>query len=38
MRVGARAWLQAGVCAGYRVQVPDGVTLQPGEKLVAGDK
>lgn len=32
--VGARAWLQTGVCAGYRVEVADDVVIGPGEKLV----
>lgn len=33
--VGARAWLQAGVCAGYRVVVEDGTVHPLGTALVA---
>lgn len=35
VRIGARAWLQAGACAGYRVQVAEGAVVQPGERLIA---
>lgn len=35
VRIGARAWLQAGCCAGYRVVVVDGAVLAPGTVLIA---
>lgn len=35
VHVGARAWLQAGCCAGYRVVVADGVVHKPGAVLIA---
>lgn len=35
VRIGARAWLQAGCCAGYRVVVVDGAVLAPGMVLIA---
>lgn len=35
VHVGARAWLQAGCCAGYRVVVPDGAQVGPGMALRA---
>lgn len=35
VHVGARAWLQAGCCASYRVVVPDGAQIGPGTALVA---
>lgn len=34
VRVGARAWLQAGCCAGYRVVVADGAQYEPGTALM----
>lgn len=34
VHVGARAWLQVGCCAGYRVVVADGVQIGPGTVLV----
>jgi acetyltransferase-like isoleucine patch superfamily enzyme len=36
VKIGARAWLQAGCCAGYSVVVDDGAVLAPGSVLVAG--
>ncbi len=33
VKVGARAWLQAGCCAGYQVVVEDGALLAPGTVL-----
>ena len=35
VRVGARAWLQAGCCAGYHVEVPEGLLVPPGTALTA---
>lgn len=35
VRIGARAWLQAGTCAGYRVQVAEEAVVPPGERLIA---
>lgn len=35
--VGARAWLQAGVAAGYRVVVPEGKVVPPGMALQVDD-
>lgn len=35
VKVGARAWLQAGCSAGYNVVVPDGVVVGPGSGLSA---
>ncbi|SDH16976.1 sugar O-acyltransferase, sialic acid O-acetyltransferase NeuD family [Pseudomonas benzenivorans] len=35
VRIGARAWLQAGCCAGYQVVVAEGVVLAPGTALIA---
>lgn len=35
VRIGARTWLQAGCCAGYRVVVPDGAQHGPGTALDA---
>ncbi|VFR50034.1 4-amino-6-deoxy-N-Acetyl-D-hexosaminyl-(Lipid carrier) acetyltrasferase [plant metagenome] len=35
VHIGTMAWLQAGACAGYRVRVPDGAVVQPGERLIA---
>lgn len=35
VRVGARAWLQAGCCAGYFVEVPEGQFVPPGTALIA---
>ena len=35
VQVGARAWLQAGCCAGYRVVVAEGEVLAPGTVLTA---
>lgn len=37
VRIGARAWLQAGCSAGYRVVVADGTACAPGTVLVADD-
>jgi len=34
VRIGARAWLQAGSCAGYNVVVPDSSVHTPGSVLV----
>ena len=34
VQVGARAWLQAGCCAGYRVVVAEGEVLAPGTVLI----
>ncbi len=34
VRVGARAWLQAGCCIGYNTVVPDGSVHTPGSILV----
>lgn len=34
VRVGVRAWLQAGCCAGYRVVVSDGAQYEPGTALM----
>ncbi|PMC15691.1 acetyltransferase [Oligella urethralis] len=33
--IGARAWLQAGCCAGYHVKVADDLVIPPGTALVA---
>lgn len=33
--VGARSWLQAGCCAGYQVEVADGLVVPPGTALIA---
>jgi sugar O-acyltransferase (sialic acid O-acetyltransferase NeuD family) len=33
--IGARAWLQAGSCAGYRVNVAPGAIVKPGSSLSA---
>lgn len=33
VKIGARAWLQAGCCAGYHVVVEDGALLAPGTVL-----
>ncbi|WP_414730207.1 acetyltransferase [Zhongshania aliphaticivorans] len=35
VRVGARAWLQAGCCAGYNVVVPDSASIAAGTALHA---
>lgn len=35
VRIGARAWLQAGCCAGYGVKVADDAVLAPGAILQA---
>ena len=35
VRVGARSWLQAGCCAGYHVEVPEGQLVPPGTALIA---
>ena len=35
VKIGARAWLQAGCSAGYRVVVCDGVVCAPGSVLQA---
>jgi len=35
VRIGARAWLQAGCCAGYGVEVAEDVVLAPGAVLQA---
>ncbi|MDX1722534.1 MAG: acetyltransferase [Pseudomonas sp.] len=35
VKIGARAWLQAGCSAGYRVVVADGVVCAPGTVLQA---
>lgn len=35
VRVGARAWLQAGCCAGYCVDIPAGQLVPPGTALIA---
>lgn len=35
VQIGARTWLQAGCCAGYRVVVPDGAQHGPGTALDA---
>lgn len=35
VKVGAHAWLQAGVCAGYRVCVLESTVVAPGTALVA---
>ena|SRR3990167_4187069 len=37
VKVGARAWLQAGCSAGYRVVVGDGVVCAPGTVLQADE-
>lgn len=34
VRVGHRAWLQAGCCAGYHVDVADGSVVLPGTALI----
>ncbi|NYT64555.1 acetyltransferase [Alcaligenaceae bacterium] len=34
VNVGDEAWLQAGVCAGYRVCIPTGAVVAPGTALV----
>nr|WP_269137873.1 acetyltransferase [Pseudomonas sp. MMS21 TM103] len=36
VKIGARAWLQAGCSAGYQVVVHDGVVCAPGTVLRAG--
>lgn len=33
VQIGARAWLQAGCCAGYQVKVGGGVICAPGRVL-----
>lgn len=33
VKTGARAWLQAGVCCGYNVQVAEGKLIPPGAAL-----
>ena len=35
VKVGARSWLQAGCCAGYHVEVPEGLLVPPGTALIA---
>lgn len=37
VKIGARAWLQAGCSAGYQVVVGDAVVCAPGMALQAGD-
>src|SRR3990167_2366935 len=37
VKIGARAWLQAGCSAGYRVVVGDGVVCAPGTVLQADE-
>lgn len=34
VKIGASVWLQAGCCAGYNINVPDGGVFPPGTSLI----